>query len=37
MQKMLGLARFAALMSSLLASGSALAYTGAKWNLPEGE
>jgi len=36
MQKMLGLARFAALMSSLLASGSALAYTGAKWNLPEG-
>jgi cytochrome c oxidase subunit 2 len=36
MQKMLGWARVGALVSSLFASGSALAYTGAKWNLPEG-
>lgn len=36
MQKMLGWARVGALVSSLFASGSALAYTGAKWNMPEG-
>ena len=36
MQKMPGWARVGALVSSLFASGSAFAYTGAKWNLPEG-
>jgi cytochrome c oxidase subunit 2 len=36
MQKMLGWARVAALVSSLVASGSALAYTGEKWNMTEG-
>ncbi len=36
MLKMLGWARISALVGSLFASGSALAYTGAKWNLPMG-
>jgi cytochrome c oxidase subunit 2 len=36
MLKLPGWARAIAVLGSLLASGSALAYTGAKWNLPEG-
>jgi cytochrome c oxidase subunit 2 len=36
MLKMPGWARAFAFLGSLLASGSAFAYTGAKWNLPEG-
>jgi len=36
MLKMPGWARAIAFLGSLLASGSAFAYTGAKWNLPEG-